>query len=125
MRRFMFPLIAAVCVLVPTIVSAQSAAPPWSGIVADEARPATPGFSSGSNEMNSRAMSGDGRFVVFDSNLSHLVSGDTNNWNDVFLRDRQTGELRRVSVASNGSQGNNYSAFPTISANGRYIAFNS
>jgi hypothetical protein len=110
--------------------SAASAQPPppspWTGIAANEARPDTPQqYGQGSNEMTSHAMSADGRFVVFDSNLSHLVYGDVNGFNDVFMRDRQTGELSLISRANDGSQGNSYSAWPTISANGRYVAFNS
>jgi Tol biopolymer transport system component len=106
-----------------TIVFAQQP-PPWTGIAADEARPAAAG-GFGSSEMVSRAMSADGRFVVFHSNLATLVPGDTNNQSDVFVRDRQTGELRRVSIATDGSEGNDYSAWGTISADGRHLAFNS
>jgi len=113
----------ALLTLQASFAVAQSASP-WTGIAADEARPATTTFySPGDNEMMWRSMSGDGRFVVFHSSMSHLVYGDTNNATDVFLRDRQTGELRRVSVASDGAQGDSVSAFATISRNGRHIAF--
>jgi hypothetical protein len=101
---------------------AQSASP-WTGIAADEARRSTAWMGSGGSEMGNRSMSADGRFVVFNSNLDNLVAGDTNNTSDVFLRDRQTGVLHRVSVASDGTQGNQVSGFQTISANGRHIAF--
>jgi len=39
--------------------------------------------------------------------------------------DRQTGTTARVSVDSAGTEGNGYSAFPSISADGRYVAFES
>lgn len=71
------------------------------------------------------SISGDGRFVVFDSLATNLVPGDTNRFRDVFVRDRATGTTRRVSVASNGIQGNGDSRFASISQNGRFIAFES
>jgi len=53
------------------------------------------------------------------------VSGDTNENFDVFVRDRRTGTTRRVSLGSGGIQGNKASASPVISADGRFVAFNS
>ena len=69
------------------------------------------------------ALSADGRYVVFQSRASNLVAGDTNDLSDVFVHDRVTGQTTRVSVASDGSQGNNSSLNPSISADGRYVAF--
>lgn len=71
------------------------------------------------------SISPDGRYVAFSSTASNLVPGDTNGEIDVFVHDRQTGETTRVSVASDGTQGNNYSYAPSISADGRYVAFSS
>lgn len=71
------------------------------------------------------SISDDGRYVAFISHASNLVSGDTNGGRDVFVHDRQTGETSRVSVASDGSQGDGDSWNPSISADGRYIAFDS
>ena len=70
-------------------------------------------------------ISSDGRFVTFFSGASNLVRGDTNNWPDVFVRDRAVGTTRRLSVANNEAQSNNGSHTPTISADGRYVAFTS
>jgi len=70
-------------------------------------------------------ISADGRYVAFMSYASNLVPGDTNQVRDVFLRDRQTGTTERVSVAGDGTQGNDSSGGPAISADGRYVAFNS
>jgi cold shock CspA family protein len=71
------------------------------------------------------SISADGRYVAFKSYASDLVSGDTNNAGDVFVHDQQTGQTTRVSIASNGAQGNELSIKPVISADGRYVAFES
>jgi Tol biopolymer transport system component len=68
-------------------------------------------------------ISRDGRYVVFHSEASNLVEGDTNNSHDVFVYDRNTGVTERVSVASDGTQGNSHSWFASISADGRYVTF--
>jgi len=78
--------------------------------------------SQGNDGSSYPSLSADGRYVAFGSGASNLVSGDTNGW-DVFVHDRQTGSTQRVSLASDGSQGNNYSYSPSISTNGRYVAF--
>lgn len=70
-------------------------------------------------------ISSDGRYVVFYSAASNLVSNDTNNRNDVFIHDRSSGITERVSIASDNSEGNGASEFPAISSNGRYITFTS
>src|SRR5215213_4188263 len=71
----------------------------------------------------SPSMSADGHYVAFQSAAANLVAGDTNGVDDIFLRDLQTGTIRRVSVSSSGVQGDGYSMDPTVSADGRYIAF--
>ena len=71
------------------------------------------------------SISADGRYVVFYSNASNLVPWDTNGSYDVFLRDRVTGTTERTSVASDGAEGNKSSSWPAISADGRYVAFQS
>lgn len=79
----------------------------------------------GNGNSFSPSISADGRFVAFYSSASNLVGGDTNGSYDVFVRDRQTGKTRRVSVSSAGSQGDGRSSAPSISANGRLVAFES
>jgi Tol biopolymer transport system component len=69
------------------------------------------------------SLSADGRYVVFSSEASNLVAGDTNNARDVFVHDRKTHKTERVSVASGGKQGLAESTFSSISANGNYVAF--
>jgi Tol biopolymer transport system component len=70
-------------------------------------------------------ISADGRYVVFGSFASNLVPGDTNSFVDIFLRDRLSGTTERVSVASDGTQGNGASDYPAINADGDFIAFHS
>jgi Tol biopolymer transport system component len=69
------------------------------------------------------SISANGRFVAFSSAHSNLVAGDGNYFDDVFVRDRVRGVTTRVSVGSGGAVPNNDSAFPAISANGRFVAF--
>ena len=69
------------------------------------------------------AITPDGRFVAFDSSASNLVPGDTNGFPDVFVHDRLTGITTRASVGPNGVQGNSSSRAPSISADGRFVAF--
>ena len=77
----------------------------------------------GNGDSDAPSISANGRYVAFRSEASNLVSGDTNNTLDVFVHDRQTGQTTRVSVASDGTQGNGLSIHPALSANGRYVAF--
>ena len=70
-------------------------------------------------------ISHDGRFVAWESLSTNLVAGDTNGLRDVFVRDRLLGTTSRVSVASDGSQGNGDSSDANISGDGRYVAFES
>lgn len=70
-------------------------------------------------------LSADGRFVAFPSPATNLVAGDTNDRQDVFLRDRHSGVTERVSVTSAGAQANSDSAGGVVSADGRFVAFES
>jgi len=69
------------------------------------------------------SISGDGRYIAFESRASNLVAGDTNGKQDIFVHDRQTGQTTRVSVASDGAQGNGDSGQAVISADGRFVGF--
>ena len=79
----------------------------------------------GNYESSSPSISADGRYVAFWSSDSNLVPGDTNGSADVFVRDRMSGTTERVSVSSNGEEGNSGSVCPSISSDGRYVAFES
>jgi Ca2+-binding RTX toxin-like protein len=69
--------------------------------------------------------SSDGRFVMFESNASNLVAGDTNGKIDVFLKDRLNGTVTRLSTAANGDQGNDGSYYARFSQDRRYAVFES
>ncbi len=69
------------------------------------------------------SISSDGRYVAFESGATDLVSGDTNNVTDIFIKDTQTGGVERISVDSSSTQGNGDSSSPSISGDGRYVAF--
>jgi Tol biopolymer transport system component len=71
------------------------------------------------------AISADGRFVVFVTDAPNLVPGDTNGRFDVFVRDRQNATIERVSVATGGTEADGGSHHATISADGRFVVFNS
>lgn len=77
------------------------------------------------NTSETPSISADGRYVVFASRGSNLISGDTNGAQDIFLRDRVTGTTERISISSNGAQVNGDSFKPFISTDGRYVAFDS
>jgi WD40 repeat protein len=83
-------------------------------------------------ESRSPAISADGRYVVFASDASDIIESDTNGVSDVFLRDTCTGTpegctaaTTRISAAPDGAEANDASDSPTISADGRFIAFDS
>jgi Tol biopolymer transport system component len=71
------------------------------------------------------AISADGQLVAFNSWDSNLVTGDTNDRYDIFVLNRGTGAIERVSVNDAGVEGNNDSLGPALSADGRFVAFSS
>jgi Tol biopolymer transport system component len=89
---------------------------------------------AGHNFSTGAAVSADGRFVAFSSFASNLVPGDTNGTTDVLVHDRQSGTTERVSVDSrerqsvggdqDGALDTNFGR-PSISADGRLVAFTS
>ena len=78
-----------------------------------------------SQPSRSPQVSGDGRYVAFQSSANNLVAGDTNGAGDIFVHDSQTGQTTRVSVDSTGVQANSIfgSSDSSISVDGRYVAF--
>lgn len=69
------------------------------------------------------SISGDGRYVAYESIASNQVGGDTNFGRDIFVRDRTLGTTVRASVSSSGGEGNGSSYAPALSADGRVVAF--
>ena len=83
-------------------------------------------------ESRSPSISADGRYVAFASDASDIIENDLNGVSDVFLRDTCTGapegctpSTTRVSVGPDGAEANGASTSPTISADGRFVAFDS
>ncbi|MGZ8225826.1 MAG: hypothetical protein ACXWT3_04195 [Methylococcaceae bacterium] len=79
----------------------------------------------GNGESSYPAISADGRFVAFASAASNLVVEATSGYGDVFVHDRTTGITTLVSVDSAGLEGIYGSGNPSISADGRFVAFTS
>jgi Tol biopolymer transport system component len=82
---------------------------------------------SGNSSSVNQQLSDNGRYVVFQSNATDLVAGDSNQptITDVFRRDLLTGQTVLVSVATTAAGANNSSLNPVISGDGRYVAFES
>jgi Tol biopolymer transport system component len=78
---------------------------------------------SGNAFSGNPAISANGRFVAFHSAASNLVAADTNTVVDVFVRDRGTFTTTRESTSTIGDEGDFPSQTPSISADGRYVAF--
>lgn len=83
--------------------------------------------SSSGTEANARThdvkISPNGRYVIFVSDASNLVTGDNEGQRDVFLRDLKNGTTLRVSTTETGLGFSGMSQLPSISADGRYVAF--
>jgi len=79
--------------------------------------------SNGTNEYPH--LSGDGRYVAFESTADNLVPGDTNQSRDVFVRDLVAGTIERVSIDSSGLESAGNSFKPRISDDGRWVVFES
>ena len=87
--------------------------------------PALPSAAGNGPSAGSVSVSGDGRYVAFGSDADDVVLGDTNGFRDIFVRDRFNGAIVQVSVGTNGTAADGLSLEPSISANGRYVAFTS
>jgi Tol biopolymer transport system component len=81
----------------------------------------------GQEDVDSRSpsISGDGNQVAFQSGSTNLIEGDTNESTDIFVANLSSGVIIRVSVDSTGQQANAPSYKPEISANGRFVVFES
>lgn len=73
----------------------------------------------------SPAISDNGRYVAFTAHSTGLVPDDTNGYADILVHDRVLGTYTRISLHSDGTQGNESSYEPSISADGRYVTFHS
>ncbi|MCP5408948.1 MAG: PKD domain-containing protein [Chromatiaceae bacterium] len=85
----------------------------------------TPEGAAANDPSTGTALSAGGRFVVFGSPANSLVDGDSNEQRDIFVHDRHAAATVRVSLASDESEGNDESGEPTVSEDGRFVAFSS
>lgn len=110
-----------------TCIGAPAGCTPQTSVVSVGLAGAAPDADS-----RSPSISADGRFVAFASDADNLVSGDSNGVTDIFVRDTCTGvsagcmpSTALVSVAADGTEANGANDSPSISADGRYVAFDS
>lgn len=78
---------------------------------------------TGDWKSESPAISADGRYVAFASSAEDLVPGDTNDRADIFVYDTETDSLELVSTSLNGAAASDHSYTPSLSSDGRYVAF--
>lgn len=81
------------------------------------------GTGGGNGDSMFGQVSANGRYVVFQSDASDLVPGDTNGASDIFLRDTYTGTTRLISVAMDGGFANEASTDPVVTPDGTCVAF--
>jgi Tol biopolymer transport system component len=116
-------LLPAATALAATVLAAGSAVAQTPG--ATELVSVASDGEQGDAASSQPSSSADGRFIAFASDASNLVALDTNGDSDVFVHDTATGATERVSVASQGQEARDDSDCPSISADGRYVAFRS
>ncbi|WP_386065829.1 fibronectin type III domain-containing protein [Tahibacter sp. UC22_41] len=80
---------------------------------------------NGASEGNRQSLSANGRYLLFKSEATNFVPGDTNGVADLFVRDSKTSLIRRVNTSGTGEQANGESGDFAISGNGRYVVFSS
>lgn len=110
--RTLSALSATACLTAATALTATAAPSPTPGVVGNK-----PSFSPD--------LSGNGRYVVFASDATNLVPGDTNGKRDIFVRDTVNKTTRLVSKGLGGKLSNGASYSPSISDDGRYVAYTS
>ena len=77
----------------------------------------------GNGESASPIVSRNGKFVAFDSKATNITTLSTNNKRQVYVKNLSTGEIDIVSINNAGLAGNQDSFLPSISNDGRYVAF--
>jgi Tol biopolymer transport system component len=88
------------------------------------ASPDTEGHADAMRNCANPLISADGRKVVFSSVATNLVAGDTNNFEDIFIRDLETGQTALVSLSRDSTNpGNGHSTSPLLSQNDHYVLF--
>lgn len=105
------------------LLTLASAAPAWAEPGSTERVSVSSTGEQGNDNSFFPVMSADARYVAFVSKATNLIPGDTNHCQDIFVRDRKLGTTERVSVAADGTKGNDDSAGATITPDGRHVAF--
>lgn len=114
---------AVLSIRAPAVVAAVAMSVTGCAWIQRSSVSSAPASIEGNQASDRPSLSQTGRFVAFESLGGNLVAGDTNGASDVFIRDHVRETTERVSVASNGSQGNGASRNPSISDDGRFVAF--
>ncbi len=83
----------------------------------------TAAATSGSDDSQPGGISRSGRFAVMRTYATDLFPGDANGFADIVVFDKRTGEFEPVSVSTDGVAANEDNTMPSISANGRFVAF--
>lgn len=78
----------------------------------------------GNHDSYAKAITPDGRFVTLESWALNWIPNDENGA-DVWVKDRQTGDIELISVSTSGQHANDYAFGGSISADGRYVTFDS
>ena len=99
-------------VTAPATTPVQLASKSSSGVQANSA-----------SSVSSNSVSADGRYVVFSTSATNLVTGNTHNYPEIYVRDLQSSATTAVSVSSSGVLADSYCYGGSISANGRYVVF--
>ncbi|MBI3818313.1 MAG: PD40 domain-containing protein [Planctomycetes bacterium] len=117
-------LVAAfgLCTLTPVLSHAQGVSGPNTSIARYSV--STSG-AEGNDGSAVPSVSGDGRYIAFFSDATNLVADKTNTVRDIYVRDRFLNLTERASLANTGGEGNDDSSFPSISADGRFVVFES
>src|SRR3954447_9637951 len=126
-KRMLLAVLTTVGLLITSAATAfavplRAAAPPGATAIASVTSTGAPVRGFGAYDAR---LSADGRYVAFDSEAAGVVPGDTNHTWDVFLRDRNSGTTRRVSVGLAGAQPDAPSFGAALSGAGRFVAFES
>jgi Tol biopolymer transport system component len=116
--RWVALLAAAVACGLTLLLAGAALAAPGTIVVCSTSTAGVPGAD---NSLNA-SISANGRFVAFQSNATNLVAPATTG-TQVFRKDLVTGNTVLVSATAAGVQGSGNSTFPTLNANGRYVAF--
>ncbi len=117
MRRHVFVALTAAVLLIPLAGRVMAAAPGEAELVSTSTPPAKAIFSTSSS------LSADGSTVVFESDGANLSPADGDGTIDLFAKDVASGELTLLSMTTAGDKGNGRSMQPSLSADGRLVAF--